>query len=139
MNFRWGREDCNEESPITDAEHEFPEGSMTAREMFNYFSEGESGSGFSLSKREVAALLGAHTLGKADTANSGYGGPWVAGETRVFDNQYYKLMAEKKVYWRKRVDGPFSVGLDDFCIVYKPPSLLLERGQRPRRGRKVAV
>ncbi len=110
---------------------------MTAREMFNYFSEGESGSGFSLSKREVAALLGAHTLGKADTANSGYGGPWVAGETRVFDNQYYKLMAEKKVYWRKRVDGPFSVGLD-FALFIRPLSLL-ERGQRPRGGRKVAV
>ena len=37
---------------------------------------------------EVAALMGAHTLGRADTDASGYDGSWVRNSA-TFDNQYY--------------------------------------------------
>ncbi len=42
--------------------------------------------GFSL--RQIVALLGAHTLGEATPANSGFRGPWAPPRTS-FDNRYY--------------------------------------------------
>ena len=35
---------------------------------------------FGYTEREVTALLGAHTLGKADIFNSGFNGVWVNNE-----------------------------------------------------------
>ena len=41
-----------------------------------------------LTMTESIALLGAHTLGRTETANSGYNGPWVTATNR-FDNQFF--------------------------------------------------
>eukprot|EP00035_Acanthoeca_spectabilis_P010521 m.186045 g.186045 ORF g.186045 m.186045 type:complete len:419 (+) comp15046_c0_seq2:172-1428(+) len=50
-----------------------------------------------LTFRDAAALLGAHTLGRTQTANSGYNGPWVP-DSGVFDNDYYDEIFEP---WQK--------------------------------------
>ncbi len=99
MTFRWGREDCPT-SPETDEVLLLPEPTMTGPEMFDYFANG-TGMGFGFKKREVAALLGAHTLGGAN--NTGYGGPWIAGEVNIFDNHYYTMMANTSLIWQTRV------------------------------------
>lgn len=41
------------------------------------------------SERETAALMGAHVLGRAVQANSGYNGPWVPNSDR-FSNDYFR-------------------------------------------------
>lgn len=46
---------------------------------------------FGLDANETVALLGAHTLGRAQSSNSGFNGPWITGETTLFNNQYYKV------------------------------------------------
>lgn len=44
-------------------------------------------------KRLTAAIMGAHTLGRAHVENSGYEGTWSGpGSEGVFDNDYYKQM-----------------------------------------------
>eukprot|EP00976_Prorocentrum_cordatum_P109873 1195092-Prorocentrum_minimum.AAC.3 len=40
-------------------------------------------------EEETVALMGAHTLGRAVPANSGYDGAWVPGDA-VFDNEYFR-------------------------------------------------
>jgi len=44
-------------------------------------------------EREVTALMGAHTLGRADLGDSGYDGEWTAAASS-FDNQYYRDMVD---------------------------------------------
>ena len=56
---------------------------------------------FELNPLEVTALMGAHTLGQASIFNSGYNGPWVSGETSMFNNKYYSNMVrDNGVTWR---------------------------------------
>ena len=40
--------------------------------------------------------MGAHTLGGAARSASGYSGPWVRGETTLFNNHYYALIVNDK-------------------------------------------
>ena len=49
---------------------------------------------YGFNENEVVALMGAHTLGEANKANSGYSGPWVKGEKYYFNNNYYKKTTE---------------------------------------------
>jgi len=42
-------------------------------------------------KRHTAAIMGAHTIGRARVENSGYKGSWSGPDSEgVFDNDYYK-------------------------------------------------
>ena len=76
--------DCGSaDAPNTADLHHFPHPNMSPREVFSYF-KGE----FGLTKRQTAALMGAHTIGGANRNNSGYAGAWVGGAARVFDNRY---------------------------------------------------
>lgn len=44
----------------------------------------------------LAALMGAHTIGRAQIKNSGYQGTWTTPQTNhVFDNEYYRAMILK--------------------------------------------
>ena len=55
------------------------------------------------------ALIGAHTLGRALEANSGYTGPWTAlsqlgsGDTTTFNNEFFTLMIDSSVSYKKSV------------------------------------
>ena len=54
--------------------------------------------------------MGAHTLGSMLKENSGFGGVWVVGGSRVFDNKYYSLMIDSSVTWTNIVrDQLFAV------------------------------
>lgn len=44
-----------------------------------------------LTRADAVALLGAHTLGRMETANSGFNGPWT-NNPGVFNNEYYDTL-----------------------------------------------
>ena len=46
---------------------------------------------FGFDDNETVALLGAHTLGRASSDNSGFSGVWINGEANFFNNEYYKV------------------------------------------------
>jgi catalase (peroxidase I) len=54
--------------------------------------------------REIVALLGAHSMGRAHRNRSGYDGPWTRAPTTV-SNEYYRLLLEEK-WTEKKWDGP---------------------------------
>lgn len=81
---RFGRKDskfatklCNNNFGLPDAE----------KSHFHTTAVFQNRMGFS--QREITALMGAHTLGRADTAESGYDGAWV-NRNFDFDNSYYR-------------------------------------------------
>ena len=85
LTFKWGRTDCDD-SPYTDEEFEFPEGTMTRSEMMTYFEDH-----FGYTGKEVVALMGAHTLGLNTLDNSGYEGKYT-NKPLALDNTYYSDM-----------------------------------------------
>ena len=52
-----------------------------------------------LDLKDILALMGAHTLGRAQLENSGYEGEWVPGLAE-FDNEYYRDLVE--VPWQRQ-------------------------------------
>lgn len=50
--------------------------------------------------REMVALCGAHSLGRAHTDRSGYDGPWDFSPT-VFTNEFFRLLVDEKWAWKK--------------------------------------
>ena len=85
--FRVGRHDCSANGVENDADEEFPSNNMENVHQVHQFFE----NAFGLDLRESVALMGAHTLGRMRTANSGYEGPWVPGGRgpQRLDNEYY--------------------------------------------------
>ena len=48
--------------------------------------------------------MGAHTLGRMNTDNSGHNGPWLSGNDRqTFDNKYYSSMLDTNHIFTGRV------------------------------------
>ena len=88
-------QDCST-SPYTSDVGNFPSATMNYDGIMDYFEDE-----FELNPLEVTALMGAHTLGQANIFNSGYNGPWVSGETSMFNNKYYSNMVrDNGVTWR---------------------------------------
>lgn len=60
-----------------------------------------------LTRREITALLGSHTVGRLEVVNSGYSGGWIPPEERsTFSNLYYFVMIERPwVKTTKEIDG----------------------------------
>jgi len=81
--YTYGRQDCPT-APYTSAEENLPSATLNYDGLMKYYSEE-----FGFTPLEVTALMGAHTLGRADIFNSGYSGPWVSGQTSMFNNRYY--------------------------------------------------
>lgn len=50
--------------------------------------------------REMVALSGAHSLGRAHTDRSGYDGPWDFSPTTM-TNEFFRLLVEEKWSWKK--------------------------------------
>jgi hypothetical protein len=46
---------------------------------------------FGFTANETVALMGAHTLGRARTDNSGFNGAWITDATSLFNNDFYKV------------------------------------------------
>jgi len=94
VEFQWGREDC-QSAPYSDAFLNFPSGLLNHEGLMSYFA-----SEFSFTERQVTALMGAHTLGKADIFNSGFNGVWVNDEQQYFNNKYFSHLTDQEVNWR---------------------------------------
>jgi len=95
ITYTHGRQDCATAPYTTDVKN-FPSATMNYEAIMEYFS-----TEFGLNPLEVTALMGAHTLGQANIFNSGYNGPWVSGETSMFNNKYYSNMVrDSGVTWR---------------------------------------
>jgi hypothetical protein len=95
--FKWGRPSCNSpNAPDTNDVNEFALATFTADEVYDYFFRT-----FGLSENQVAAVMGAHTLGAAHRNESGFDGKWVVGGATSFDNRYYQLMLDdsRKTLW----------------------------------------
>ena len=52
---------------------------------------------------QVTALMGAHSLGGAREANSGYAGAFTPPNTGTFDNEYYQLLANDRAAFTNEV------------------------------------
>ena len=83
LDYTFGRVDC-ETAPYTNATETLPSSTLNYEGIMTYFSEE-----FGFTPFEVTALMGAHTMGKAQFFNSGYQGSWVTDENQYFNNKYY--------------------------------------------------
>ena len=95
IQFMWGRQDCGT-SPTTAVVYPFPSPEMSRSVMYEYFS-----TTFGMNEFNTTAVMGAHTLGNALIANSGYDGDWVDGQDLFFNNRFYQLMIESGISWDK--------------------------------------
>ena len=89
LTFQWGRVDCST-APWTTEVGNFPAGMGNLSEVERVFVKGE----FQLTLAQTVALLGAHSLGHAVPANTGFRGPW-APPQMVFSNKFFALLASK--------------------------------------------
>lgn len=96
--FQWGRKDC-ETAPyaLEDVNVGLPGPTFNHDEVLDFFA-----TEFSLTARETTALMGAHSLGRTQTANSGFNGVWTAGEANFFNNRYYQLLVDSSISWKHR-------------------------------------
>jgi len=97
--FQWGRTDCDT-APYTDVDVGLPSALLDHANVMSFFA-GE----FGFDDNETVALLGAHTLGRASSENSGFSGTWINGEANFFNNEYYKKLSDSSLTWRHRDAG----------------------------------
>jgi len=97
--FQWGRTDCDT-APYTDVDVGLPSALLDHANVMSFFA-GE----FGFDDNETVALLGAHTLGRASSDNSGFSGTWINGEANFFNNEYYKKLVDSSLTWRHRDAG----------------------------------
>jgi len=97
--FQWGRVDCDT-APHTDADVGLPAATLNHSSVMTFFANE-----FGFDDNETVALLGAHTLGRASSDNSGFSGTWIVGEANFFNNEYYKKLADSSLSWRHRDAG----------------------------------
>jgi predicted enzyme related to lactoylglutathione lyase len=96
ISFQTGRVDCDS-APYTDDDVELPGPNMDYEELISFYAER-----FGMDEEQAVAIMGAHTLGAADTDNSGYRGAWVTGGAREFNNDYYTIMLSDDASWTQR-------------------------------------
>ena len=60
---------------------------------------------FGFTGRETVAIMGAHTLGRMNSNNSGHNGPWIptVEERQTFSNKYYSIMIDSNNIFTGRV------------------------------------
>ena len=112
--FRWGRKDASvcdyDEGRLPDSEQGYNHVMSWAVDQLGFTT------------RETVALMGAHTLGRAQPANSGYDGAWVPGDA-AFDNQYYIDMID--IPWVQVVNDFRSEGIGRLTHQWNANGLLM--------------
>ncbi|XP_066913496.1 putative ascorbate peroxidase [Clytia hemisphaerica] len=100
--FKVGRRDCSRSGQEDDNAETFPGPNMqNVHELVNFFNKT-----FGLNLRETVALMGAHSLGRLRTKNSGFEGPWIAevvqkNGANILDSRYYLEIVA--VHWFLKV------------------------------------
>jgi len=97
--FQWGRTDCDT-APYTDVDIGLPSALLNHSNVMSFFA-----TEFGFDNNETVALLGAHTLGRASSENSGFSGTWIVGQANFFNNEYYKKLVDSNLSWRHRDAG----------------------------------
>lgn len=102
--FRYGRidgTDCEQVDP-----GRLPEASKSTSHVVEVFADR-----MGLTLRDITALMGAHSVGRAMDQNSGYDGAWDSSRSR-FDNSYYIEMVRKpwtREYHTSKANGAVHV------------------------------
>ena len=92
MIIRYGRKDCAT-SPNSTNDFGFPDAHRGFEHVMAIFRDG-----MGMTERQVVALIGAHTLGKALSENSGFRGPW-SPPTNRFDNAFFQQLMLSSSGW----------------------------------------
>jgi len=87
--FQWGRVDC-QTAPYTDALLNFPSTLLDHSGLMNYFA-----SEFGFTEREVTAMMGSHTIGRAEHFNSSS----YKTKQGYFNNKYYSHLTDQSLEW----------------------------------------
>lgn len=118
-----GRQDCEAVRGIGGPERPMPTAHAGLDELVDFFDEW-----FGLNHQEIVALMGAHTLGGAYKANSGYSGVWTSDPLAL--NNYYYIALDN--VWSQKVEqeanGHFQWEL------LAPPDMPYETSYRPETG-----
>lgn len=100
--FRFGRKDSTKDAKSC---HKRDLGRLPSAEKAGLHLKETMVERMGFTMDEVTALMGAHTLGRGDSAVTGYHGAWVetAGPSNaVFDNEYYQTLLSG--YWVKKTE-----------------------------------
>jgi len=93
--FRTGRSDCEVTDPNypykAGKEEVHPNAVGSGYDTMEFFQ-----SQFDMSGQEAVALLGAHTFGRLFVMNSLFRYTWTSAGTRMFNNDYFKMIADEK-------------------------------------------
>mmetsp|Transcript_24244 Transcript_24244/g.31476 ORF Transcript_24244/g.31476 Transcript_24244/m.31476 type:complete len:527 (+) Transcript_24244:136-1716(+) len=92
--YKVGRKDCANGSAFDEYEDVFPDPANNLQGLMEEMPQ------FNFSKRELTALLGAHSVGNCKQANSGYEGEWAEDAERL-SNDYYQLLLNSSVNWHQ--------------------------------------
>jgi hypothetical protein len=111
FKYRWGRTDLGAEasSPAS----RFPNAELgwaATRAIFV--------TGIGLTATETVALFGAHSIGRLNSGNSGYSGPW-DNQPTIFDNGYYTSMINRRWTFNRIPDGRGNGGT---LSIWKTPA-----------------
>ena len=89
--LRYGRQDALD---ATGACRTTDDGKLPSAELSHQHTTAVFVDRMGFTQREVTALMGAHTLGRADAADSGYDGVWVRNSAS-WDNTYYRDILQR--------------------------------------------
>ena len=116
--FKVGRRDCSRSGQEDDTTEKFPGPNMqNVSEVVYFFNQT-----FGLNLRETVALMGAHSLGRLRTKNSGFEGPWIAEAVQknganILDSRYYLEIVA--VHWFLKVKSLIMIRNQNFKMPEK--------------------
>ena len=111
--FKVGRKDCNTSPAESLSNSNIPRGSDGTSKTLQFFKRE-----FGMKTQEAVALLGAHTLGRCFSQNSGFVGSWVdqrystappgkrnLSPTSLLDNAYYRMIIDIVPWIQVNING----------------------------------
>lgn len=121
ITLKYGRRDCPT-SPMTAVSRVFPNPHGDLTHVLDFFREE-----MNMTVREVVAIIGAHSLGRATLSNSGFNGRWV-GTADTFSNDFYRELANGNNRWMQEEIN------DTESVVYPNVSYQWQNTNRTMRG-----